>query len=544
MEKQDNSNVEILDEKKDDVAQEQLDVGAQQKKKKGKGGILIFLCLMAVVGILAAIFVPSFLGGKPKTKRAKTDAVTVASPYRLSGNGLENFDLYFLQLENQTKNIVYSPLSIKYALAMLNEGTDGASHEQVAAIIGEYTPKKYNNSDHMSFANAMFIRDTIKDGIKESYTKTLQDKFGAEIILDPFENASNANSWVSNKTFNLVNNLLDDAKVKEEEFILLNALAIDMNWVNRIQSACAPLPEGMGDKYYNVKYLHENYAEYISTIMEDHYPTMTFNGLENRKSVLIGASFNHYDIIKDLGEDNIRKTVGEKYKEYIAEHGEECGSYDEYMDKYIEAIGSNYKKEATSTDFYLYDNDEIKAFAKDLQEYDGVTLQYVAIMPKNASLEAYVKEVDAKSINNIIKNLKEAKYDNFKEGVVTRIKGQIPLFAYEYKLNLEDDLKALGVEDIFDINKADLSKMLQSGKLAINDANHKAKIEFSNDGIKAAAATSMGGAGADTCGFDYEYDVPVEDIDMTFDKPYMYLIRDKKTGEIWFVGSVYEPVQQ
>ena len=33
--------------------------------------------------------------------------------YKLSGNSLEDFDLYFLQLENERKNKVYSPLSIK-----------------------------------------------------------------------------------------------------------------------------------------------------------------------------------------------------------------------------------------------------------------------------------------------------------------------------------------------------------------------------------------------------------------------------------------------
>ena len=38
-----------------------------------------------------------------------------------------------------------------------------------------------------------------------------------------------------------------------------------------------------------------------------------------------------------------------------------------------------------------------------------------------------------------------------------------------------------------------------------------------------------------------KYDVPVETIDMTFDKPYFFLIRDKVSGEVWFMGTVYEP---
>ena len=27
---------------------------------------------------------------------------------------------------------------------------------------------------------------------------------------------------------------------------------------------------------------------------------------------------------------------------------------------------------------------------------------------------------------------------------------------------------------------------------------------------------------------------------MTFDKPFMFIIRDKKTGEVWFAGNVYQ----
>lgn len=32
-----------------------------------------------------------------------------------------------------------------------------------------------------------------------------------------------------------------------------------------------------------------------------------------------------------------------------------------------------------------------------------------------------------------------------------------------------------------------------------------------------------------------------EPVEIKIDKPFMYLIRDKKTNEIWFVGTVYEP---
>ena len=139
--------------------------------------------------------------------------------------------------------------------------------------------------------------------------------------------------------------------------------------------------------------------------------------------------------------------------------------------------------------------------------------------------------------------MKEVKYDSYKEGVVTKVVGSIPLFKYDYQLNLVKDLNTLGIKDVFNFKTADLSKMTKN-KQYISDASHKATIEFSNDGIKAAAVTKDAGYGASSCGFDYKYDVPIEIVDVTFDKPYLYLIRDKSTGEVWFVGTVYEPIKK
>ena len=103
-----------------------------------------------------------------------------------------------------------------------------------------------------------------------------------------------------------------------------------------------------------------------------------------------------------------------------------------------------------------------------------------------------------------------------------------------------DDLKSIGVKDVFESKKADLSKLTSDKSAYIAEMKHVATIELSNDGIKAAAVTAGGGLGSASYAFDYEWDVPVEEIDMTFDKPFMYLIRDKKSGEVWFTGAVYK----
>jgi len=524
----------------------------EQKKKKSKTAVIIgVVCIVIALLGIAAVVAFVTLRGNTNKEKAKVDKPVTASPYQLSGNGLENFDLYFMQLENNKKNMVYSPLSIKYALAMLNAGTDGTTHEQIESVIGDYKAKKYPNNEHMSFANALYIRDSFKKQVKEDYVKTLKDSYGAEVMIDPFTSPDSMNTWISNKTFHLIENMLDDS-VSEYDFFIINALAIDMNWNFQLQCETTEARRDgkLQCKYYSVDYKHEKYSDYVKDLDDNpgRYDSIDFNG-KKVKATEIGASINNYDIIKDLGEDTIRKTVGDKLKEYMDNGGEMCDySYDEFMDKYMKEIGENYKQVDSSTDFYLYDSSELKAFAKDLQTYDNMTLQYVAVMPKEASLDAYIKDLDAKSLNNIINNLKDIKLENFKEGTITKIRGHIPLFKYEYDLKLMEDLQKLGIEDVFDINKADLSKLIEQTNAKereyIAKADHKANIEFSNDGIKASAVTVFGGRGSSSCPmFDYEFDVPVETIDITFNKPYMYIIRDKDSGEVWFAGTVYEPTE-
>ena len=496
--------------------------------------IIIFLILVVGAGVGTICYL-NMSGEEGKT--TKVDVTKKASAYKMSGNSVEKFDFAFLQQDNTQSNKVYSPLSIKYALAMLSEGADGTSKEQIDAVIGNYRSKKYTNSEHLSLANAAFFRNTFKDHVKADFVNNLINKYNAEVIYDDFSTPNNINNWVSSKTFNLINNLLDD--VSTNEFVLVNALAIDMEWNKKIQAV-------EGKDMYNINYLHEDYSAFIRDVSGNYYDKIKFNGDEKEVQALeFGASINNYDIVEGFGEDNIRKTVGDEYAKWLAE--KPCGedieyeTKEEFLDRYIKEIDSNYGNVSASTDFLFYEDSNVKTFAKNLKTYDGTTLQYVGIMPVKDSLENYIKNINAVKINNIVSNLKDIRLDNFEKGYITKITGYAPLFNFEYEVNLIKSLKDLGITDIFDINKSDLSK-ISEGSLFIDKAIHKANIEFSNDGIKAAAATAMGGMGSTGCWFEYNYEVPVKVIDLTFNKPYLFLIRDKDSGEVWFTGTVYNPL--
>ena len=94
--------------------------------------------------------------------------------------------------------------------------------------------------------------------------------------------------------------------------------------------------------------------------------------------------------------------------------------------------------------------------------------------------------------------------------------------------------KKLGIEDAFDREKANFSNMTETS-LFVSKAIHKADVKFSEEGIRAAAVTIF--AMEKNTMILEEY-VPIT---VKIDKPFMFLIKDKATGEIWFVGTMYEP---
>lgn len=568
----------------------------------GKGekiSIAILLIITIIVGLLYS------LGKKEKDNQIQNEAQVVEntsqsakvqpkkSEYQLE-EGISKFDISFLQFENenQQNNMIYSPLSIKYALKMLEEGSNGKTKEQISSILSDYAIKNYSNNKNMAFGNALFVRDNYK--IKDEYISKLQSQYNAEVIKDPFKSANTINTWISGKTLNLINNIVSDEEVQNNNFMLVNALGIDMEWKNKflegmteednsqaIQSTETTNTENNiasntadTEQDLHIKetcdYAHENADKWSIpvSVEEGNFE----NSDKSISRMRINASINNYDIITELGEENIRndveeafriwaneepptdsravdtsykfedeypdKTIDEAVEEYLDGYTNEYGTY---IDGYMDGLKANYKDVSYTTDFSIYVDDNVKMFAKDLKEYDGTTLQYIGIMPTQETLDDFVKSTSAKDIKKMIGNLKELKSENFKQGVLTEITGYIPKFKFDYDLNLINDLKKMGVEDVFTQGKANLSNMCYNPNAYIGNMAHKSTIEFTQDGIKASAATMVGGSGAgDT--FDYIYDIPIEKIDLTFDKPYMFLIRDKQNGEIWFVGNVYNPL--
>jgi serpin B len=111
----------------------------------------------------------------------------------------------------------------------------------------------------------------------------------------------------------------------------------------------------------------------------------------------------------------------------------------------------------------------------------------------------------------------------------------IPRFKVESDFRLDEALKALGMADAFDAGKANFAGMDgQEANLFISAALHKAFIEVNEEGSEAAAASAIvmqaRGLAPDR-----------PPVFFRADHPFLFLIRENRTGSILFIGKVVKP---
>ena len=160
---------------------------------------------------------------------------------------------------------------------------------------------------------------------------------------------------------------------------------------------------------------------------------------------------------------------------------------------------------------------------------NDVELEFVGILPNN-SVNDFVNSLTKEKINNLFENVKVASEK-------LHIHLSLPRFTYDFTFDkFMDALKNIGINEVFNAERANLSRMITDVKAYVGEAIHKTKIELNEEGTNAAAITFFGVDGAMMIPKE-EY----EEVIVKFNKPFIYMIREKNTGEILFFGSVYEP---
>jgi len=158
--------------------------------------------------------------------------------------------------------------------------------------------------------------------------------------------------------------------------------------------------------------------------------------------------------------------------------------------------------------------------------YANENYAMIMIQPNN-TIDNYIEDFDRSRLNDIL--------DNFKKDSVNLT---IPKLEIEYEKELSDILKEMGIVDAFDANKADFSKMFNelAGGIYIKLVRQKSFINLDEKGTEAAAATVVVMDYKSAGGDDNN------EIYLTFNKPFIFLIREKRSESILFCGKVINPI--
>lgn len=158
-------------------------------------------------------------------------------------------------------------------------------------------------------------------------------------------------------------------------------------------------------------------------------------------------------------------------------------------------------------------------------DYDAVALPYVgdtAEMVVIAPTAGTFGDFEA----NLAERLPEV-LDGLQGHEVTL---RMPKFEHRGKVPLTEVLQRMGMSVAFS-SDADFSGINGSGGLAITDVVHDAFVKVDEEGTEAAAATAV---------IIGETSAPVP-IDVTIDRPFIFLVRHRVTAELLFLGRIVDP---
>jgi serine protease inhibitor len=166
--------------------------------------------------------------------------------------------------------------------------------------------------------------------------------------------------------------------------------------------------------------------------------------------------------------------------------------------------------------------------------YKGGDLSMLVLLPREASgLPALEKKLTSANLSAWTARLKQRRTHVF-----------LPKFKLETSYSLKDALEALGMKRAFRDPRlkdgaqfdgmTDAESALE--KLYISKVLHKAFVEVSEKGTEAAAATAVIVARPTSAPVTVPF-IPT----FKADRPFVFLIRDQKTGSVLFLGRVVNP---
>ena len=166
------------------------------------------------------------------------------------------------------------------------------------------------------------------------------------------------------------------------------------------------------------------------------------------------------------------------------------------------------------------ENSQLKAL--DLPYGDGRFSLYVLLPKSENSLRNIVKELTVKKWRKLLSKFQET------EGLL-----ELPRFTLNYEVDLTHSLKSLGLSTMFEPSQANFSA-LSSQPTYVNGIKHQTFLEINEQGIKSPSKDNLTIETASVINSQPQFSFVV-------DRPFFCIIQDNETGNILFMGMIFEP---
>ncbi|MCH9658684.1 serpin family protein [archaeon] len=163
---------------------------------------------------------------------------------------------------------------------------------------------------------------------------------------------------------------------------------------------------------------------------------------------------------------------------------------------------------------------------RDLQalemHYVGGDISMLILLPK-----------DRDGLESVEDSMNIQKLDSIRDTMTLEpLTVKIPKFEFETQYDLIGSLESLGMHDAFDKDNANFTGMTDE-QVYLDQAVHKAFVNVNEEGTEAAAITALV--------VQAESGPPEPRHEFVADHPFMFVIQEKETGEILFMGRVVDP---
>ena len=424
-----------------------------------------FFCISAAVAALASCTVikddidnPITISSPtPDTQITRVSLNEAQKGYVEAGNAMA---FRFLDQLYGGKNLVCSPLSLQYALAMTANGASGETLQEIIDFLGygaegidalnEYSKilmeqlPAVDLDVKLKVVDAILVNDRFP--LLPAFKKTVEESYYAAVenmdFADPGRIADRINEWAGRSTDGFIDKVLDESDISEEAVaFLMNALYFKANWAG---SDIAPM-----------------FLEY-ATVDDDF--TLT-----------------------DGKKKKVRMMQNVRYHQYA----------------------------------------EMDGFRVLVLPYAGGKFNMYVLLPDRNDLDGLLDKLQTTSWNEILGSLKRD----------AEVYVKLPKFDIENKFDLNDALRALGVERAFLKGYARFDRMFAPKEVAydywISKVIQKARISVAEWGTEAAAVTVVEMVGESAAPGPEEEPKKVY---FYADHPFVFAIGEVTSGTILFEG--------